>query len=134
MTVEDISNITGVPLPLLSSGNTPLNSLEVLNRLFVQYTLRAWCKRIESEFNTKLFSFSQTGTTFVRFNLDGLLRGDTKSRADYYTALYNIRAINPNEIRALENMNPYDGGDVFGMPLASNSTDQALQPVQNTQP
>ena len=134
MTVEDISNITGVPLPLLSSGNTPLNSLEVLNRLFVQYTLRAWCKRIESEFNTKLFSFSQTGTTFVRFNLDGLLRGDTKSRADYYTALYNIRAINPNEIRALENMNPYDGGDVYGMPLASNSTDQALQPVQNTQP
>lgn len=130
MTVEDVANITGVPLPLLSSGNTPLNSLEVLNRLFVQYTLRAWCKRIESEFNTKLFSFNQAGTTFVRFNLDGLLRGDTKSRADYYTALYNIRAINPNEIRSLENMNPYDGGDVFGMPLASNSKEQ-VEPIDD---
>lgn len=124
MTVEDIANITGVPLPLLNSGDkTPLNNLEVLNRLFVQYTLRAWCKRIESEFNSKLFSFNQVGTTFVRFNLDGLLRGDTMSRASYYRELYNIRAISPNEIRALENMNPYDGGDVYGMPLASNSTD-----------
>lgn len=124
MTVEDIANITGVPLPLLNSGDkTPLNNLEVLNRLFVQYTLRAWCKRIESEFNSKLFSFAQVGTTFVRFNLDGLLRGDTQSRANYYKELYNIRAISPNEIRALENMNPYDGGDVYGMPLASNSTE-----------
>jgi HK97 family phage portal protein len=131
MTVEDIANITGVPLPLLSAGDkTPLNNLEVLNRLFVQYTLRAWCKRIESEFNSKLFSINQVGTTFVRFNLDGLLRGDTQSRANYYKELYNIRAISPNEIRALENMNPYDGGDQFGLPLASNST-EPVQPADN---
>jgi HK97 family phage portal protein len=130
MTVEDIANITGVPLPLLSSGDkTPLNNLEVLNRLFVQYTLRAWCKRIESEFNSKLFSVNQVNTTFVRFNLDGLLRGDTQSRANYYKELYNIRALSPNEIRALENMNPYDGGDQYGMPLASNSTEPAPQNI-----
>lgn len=122
-TVEDIANITGVPLPLLAiSQGVPMNNLEVLNRLFQQYTLRAWCKRIESEFNTKLFGFQSGSTsTFVRFNMEGLLRGDTVSRANYYTSLYNIRAINPNEIRRLEGMNPYDGGDEFGMPLASNS-------------
>lgn len=125
MTVEDVSNILGVPLPLLGRADgVPMNNLEVLNRLFVQYTLRAWCKRFESEFNSKLFPFAQTGTVFVRFNLDGLLRGDTQSRAQYYKELYNIRAISPNEIRALENMNPYEGGDVYGMPLASNSTEQ----------
>lgn len=135
MTVEDIANITGVPLPLLNSGDkTPLNNLEVLNRLFVQYTLRAWCKRIESEFNSKLFSFNQVGTTFVRFNLDGLMRGDTMSRAAYYRELYNIRAISPNEIRALENMNPYDGGDVYGMPLASNSTETPTPAPDSTNP
>ena len=131
MTVEDVANILGVPLPLLAaSDGTPLNNLEVLNRLFVQYTLRAWCKRFESEFNSKLFGFNETGITFVRFNLDGLLRGDTQSRAQYYTALYNIRAISPNEIRALENMNPYEGGDEYGMPLASNSTEGGAAPQE----
>ena len=122
MTVEDISNITGVPIPLLSNlqGST-LNNIEVLNRLFVQYTLRTWCKRFEAEFNSKLFSAESGGKTFVRFNLDGLLRGDTQSRADYYAAMYNIRALNPNEIRQLENMNPYEGGDEYGQPLASNA-------------
>jgi hypothetical protein len=43
------------------------------------------------------------------------------ARAEFYTKLYNIRAIAPNEIRNLEGFNPYEGGDVFGMPLASNS-------------
>lgn len=56
------------------------------------------------------------------------MRGDTMSRAAYYRELYNIRAISPNEIRALENMNPYDGGDVYGMPLASNSTEAPDMP------
>lgn len=123
ITVEDVANITGVPLPLLAvSQGVPMNNLEVLNRLFQQYTLRAWCKRIESEFNTKLFGFQPgSNMTFVRFNMEGLLRGDTASRANYYTSLYNIRAINPNEIRKLEGMNPYEGGDEFGQPLASNS-------------
>lgn len=124
MTVEDVANITGVPLPLLAaSQGVPMNNLEVLNRLFVQYTLRTWCKRIESEFNTKLFSSAQAGQIFVRFNMEGLLRGDTISRATFYRELYNIRAINPNEIRSLEGMNPYAGGDAFGQPLASNSTE-----------
>lgn len=131
MTVEDVANILGVPLPLLaSSDGTPMNNLEVLNRLFVQYTLRAWCKRFESEFNSKLFTEREAGRVFVRFNLDGMLRGDTQSRAEYYTALYNIRAISPNEVRALENMNPYEGGDAYGMPLASNSSEPA-QPQNN---
>ena len=50
-----------------------------------------------------------------------MYRGDVMARAEYYTKLYNIRAIAPNEVRALEGFNPYDGGDQFGLPLASNS-------------
>jgi len=50
-----------------------------------------------------------------------LYRGDVMARAEFYTKLYNIRAIAPNEIRNLEGFNPYEGGDKFGMPLASNS-------------
>ena len=122
LTITDISNITGVPVTLLGQTET-FNNSELLNRMFVQYTLRSWTKRIESEFNSKLFPRSQWGKTFVKFDLDGLLQGDTDSRARLYQTMYNIRALNPNEIRKKEGMNGYDGGDVYGMPLASNSTE-----------
>jgi HK97 family phage portal protein len=120
LTITDISNITGVPVTLLGQTET-FNNSELLNRMFVQYTLRSWTKRIESEFNSKLFPRSQWGKTFVKFDLDGLLQGDTDSRARLYQTMYNIRALNPNEIRKKEGLNGYEGGDEYGMPLASNS-------------
>lgn len=130
ITSEDVANITGVPVDLLNSGDktSTFASAEQRNKQFVTYTLRTWCKRIESELNSKLFSFREQGKTFVRFNLDGLLQADTKARGEYYQTMYNIRAINPNEIRALENMNPYEGGDEYGQPLASNSTENTGTP------
>jgi phage portal protein BeeE len=45
------------------------------------------------------------------------LRSSHKERAGFYTQLYNIGAINPNEIRELEDMNPYEGGDEYRVPL-----------------
>jgi HK97 family phage portal protein len=122
LTIEDISNLTGVPgFLLIGQNNISQTNIEILNRIFVQYTLRAWTKRIENEFNTKLFPQNEWGKYSVKLDLDELYRGDVMARAEYYTKLYNIRAIAPNEIRALENFNPYEGGDQFGLPLASNS-------------
>jgi HK97 family phage portal protein len=126
LTVDDIANITGIPTFLLGKTET-FGNTELLNRIFVQYTLRSWCKRIESEFNSKLFPKTQWGKTFVKFDLDGLLQGDTDSRAKYYATMYNIRALNPNEIRSKEGLNSYEGGDTFGQPLASNSTETITQ-------
>jgi len=127
LTIEDISNLTGVPgFLLIGQNNISQTNIEILNRIFVQYTLRAWTKRIENEFNTKLFPESEWGKYYVKLDLDELYRGDVMARAEYYTKLYNIRAIAPNEIRALENFNPYEGGDQFGLPLASNSREVPL--------
>lgn len=122
-TIQDIANITGVPVRFLSGqqGGT-YNNAEQDNRAFVQYTLRPICERIEAEFNAKLFSDRDLGNKFVQFDLSGLLRGDTAARVNYYRELYNIRAINPNEVRKIENIGaPYQGGDEYGLPLASNS-------------
>ncbi|NJC24792.1 phage portal protein [Neolewinella antarctica] len=120
-TIGDISNITGVhPIMLGNLEAATFSNVEELNRVLVQFTLRVYVKILEKEFNTKLFSRKDQGKMFVRINLDGLLRGDTNARADLYLKLFQTRAINPNEIRALENMNPYEGGEKFGMSLASN--------------
>lgn len=124
LTTADISNITGVPEDMLSStgGKTSTYaSAEQRNKQFVTYTLRGWCKRLEAELNSKLFAPANMGKIFVRFNLDGLLRADTKTRGAFYQTMYNIRALNPNEIRAMENRNPYEGGDEYGLPFASNA-------------
>lgn len=120
LTVDDIANITGVhPILLANMDSATFSNVEELNRTFVQYTLRAWCKRIENEVNSKAFG-ANSEQYFIRFNLDGMLRGDSEARSKLYQALYNMQAISPNEVRKLENMNGYDGGDQYGMPLASN--------------
>ena len=48
---------------------------------------------------------------------DNARRGAVKDRGEFYSGLYNIGAINPNEIRELEDMNPYDGGEKYRVPL-----------------
>ena len=43
----------------------------------------------------------------------GLLRGDMKAHVEYFRGMSALGAMNPNEIRLLEDMNPYDGGDAY---------------------
>lgn len=127
LSLQDIANITGVPLDLLNSGDktSTYASAEQRNLQFVQYTLRTICKKIEVEFNTKIFSSREIGKVFFRFNLDALLRGDTAARTAYYTAGIAGRWLNPNEVRALETMNPYEGGDKYENPNTTSPKTQA---------
>ncbi len=57
-------------------------------------------------------------------NMNGLLRGDLASRAAFYTAMRNIGGINGNEIRDREDMNSYEGGDIFTIQGANVPIDQ----------
>lgn len=118
--VEEIARILGVPLHMLynlEKGAT-FASVEVMDTGLVKYTLRPWAKNIEEEFNRKLFTSveKRSGQIYVRFNLDSLLRGDTKSRAEYYSLAIQNRWMSPNEVRRLESMNPYEGGDRYENP------------------
>jgi phage portal protein BeeE len=55
---------------------------------------------------------------FPEFNVEGLMRGDTKSRYDGYAIARNWGWLSVNEIRAKENMNPIGPeGDVYLQPL-----------------
>lgn len=78
-----------------------------------KHTMSPWCKRFEQELNRKLFV--DDPTHFCEFNLDGLLRGDFKTRTEGYArALGGPGAqgyMTVNEVRALENMPPIAGGE-----------------------
>lgn len=54
---------------------------------------------------------------YSRFSLEGLLRGDSAARAAFYKALWDIGAFSTNEIRAYEELEAVDGGDVRYRPL-----------------
>lgn len=124
MNVYEIARIYGVPPHILFQlDKSSFNNIESLGIEFVRYTLRAWCEMIESAFNCDLLRTDDFGKREVRFNLDAMLRGDSKSRAEYYKNMFNVGAFSPNEILMAEGFNSYDGGDDKYVPLNMMPTD-----------
>lgn len=79
---------------------------------FVKFTLMPYLVRIE-----EALSAIMTRTQYVKFNTDGLLRGDATSRANLYASALEHGWMSPNEVRALEEMPPIEDGDRYFFPL-----------------
>lgn len=113
--IEEICRIFGVP-PFMIGHNEKTTSwgsgVEQMSIGFVKYTLQRHLVAIEQEINHKFF---KTSRNFAEFQTAGLERGDIKTRNESYRIALG-RAGEPgwmtvNEVRALENMPPIDGGD-----------------------
>jgi HK97 family phage portal protein len=116
--VSDIARIFGVPLHLLGETEKATSwgsGIEQQTIAFVEYVLRPWLVSIEQEFNRKLFR----APYFCKFNLDGLLRGDSKTRAEVLTKSVNNALMTPNEARRTEDRPPKEGGDRLFLNSAS---------------
>jgi HK97 family phage portal protein len=79
---------------------------------YSKHTITPKCVNIEKENNMKLFFEREKMTLGTKFNMNGLLRGDTAARTAFYQLGINSGLMTRNEGRALEDMNPYEGGDV----------------------
>lgn len=112
--VEEVCRWWRVP-PVKVGHNTatPYANIEALNLAYVNDALMPWAVRWEQEARRKLFMPDERKTYFVEHLFQGLLRGDTQARAEYYSKLYNVGALSPNDIRAYENLNPREGGDEY---------------------
>lgn len=81
---------------------------------FLVFTLRpdlvVWEQRLTREL------IAQPDRFYVEFSLEGLLRGDQNARGQFYRTMREVGAYSANDIRAFENMNPIDGGDVYLQP------------------
>ena len=114
--VEEICRFFGVP-PFMIGHTEKQTSwgsgVEQQTIGFVRYTLRPRLVRIEQAIDKQLLTPADRAAGLsVEFNLEGLLRGDSKSRAAYYREMTMIGAMTINEVRALENLPPVPGGDV----------------------
>jgi HK97 family phage portal protein len=108
--VVEIARFYGLPPVFLQDlTNGTFSNTEQQDLNFVKHTLCHWLEAIEQEINLKVFSARNT-TSFVEFNVDGLLRGDFKTRMDGYATAIQNAVYKPDECRRFENM-PAEGGD-----------------------
>lgn len=88
----------------------------------VVHCLSPWYSLIESSANKYLLTPKERKAGYYfKFIANGLMRGSAKDRAEFYKTMFMIHTLNPNEIREFEEMNPWEGGDSYNLPLASNS-------------
>ena len=115
--VEEICRIYRVPPHLVCNlDRATFSNIEHSSIDFAVHTIRPWLVRIEQAMNRALFSETEKGRFFVQFNIDGLMRGDYKSRMEGYAIGRQNGWLSANDIRELENLNPLedeDGGDVY---------------------
>jgi HK97 family phage portal protein len=126
MAVEDVARAFNIPPHLLGlPGTNTYSSVEQNNIAFVTHTLRPIVQKLESAF-TPLMANEPGGTTaFIKFTLDGLLRGDANSRFTAYSTGLQAGYLTINDIRRLEDLPPVDGGEIIRVPLASVNIDAA---------
>lgn len=87
------------------------NNIEHQGIEFVTDTLMPWLKRWEQRLNESLLSEDEQPEYFFEFLVDGLLRGDAKTRSMYYNKGVQDGWLTRNEVRELENRNPLPGLD-----------------------
>ena len=77
---------------------------------YVTKVLRSWLVRLEQSYNMALLDPSERGTYFFEHNIEGMLRGDIKSRYEAYQIARRNGWMCADEIREIENMNPMSAG------------------------
>lgn len=115
--VDEICRIFRVPPHLVGNlEHATFSNIEHQSIDFAVHTIRPWLVRIEQSMNRALFTDQEKGRFYVQFNIDGLMRGDYKSRMEGYAIARQNGWMSANDIRALENLNPIpkeEGGDAY---------------------
>ena len=115
--VEEILRAFRVPPSMagvIQSGAQAYASVEMNGIHFVMHTLRPYVTKIEDGYSKLLDS-----RAFLKFNLDGLMRGDFASRVAGYSSGLQAGWLSINDVRRFEDLRPADGGDTYRVPLAN---------------
>lgn len=111
-TVEEVARLFNVPPVLLGDLRHAnfSNSVEMM-RHFVTVTLRPWLTRWEQAMERALLAPSARQSHYIEHSAEGLLRGDSKHRAEFYKAGIEAGWMLPSEARRLENLPAIEGID-----------------------
>jgi HK97 family phage portal protein len=109
---EEICRIFNVPPSLIWLDNqTTYNNVEQQQIMFARQTIAPWVQRLEQELSRKVLQSRERIDHYIRMNMDEMYRGDMKARVQFYEGMTRLGAMNINEVRKRENMNPVSGGE-----------------------
>ena len=115
--INEIARIFRVPPHMVGDlEKSSFSNIEQQSLEFVKYTLDPWVIRWEQSIQRSLLSRDEKAVYFVKFNLEGLLRGDYQSRMNGYAIGRQNGWMSANDIRELENLDRIpaeDGGDLY---------------------
>lgn len=128
--VASLFNLPAFKLNALENSAVRAN-LEEQNRDYFNTSLSRWLNRFNEEAKRKLLSTAERRSRvhFFRWFPEAFLRGDIQKRYAAYSQAITARFMNPNEVRAKEDMNPYEGGDEFANPAID--VRQQGEPAEN---
>lgn len=115
--VDEIARIFHVPPHMIGDlERSTFSNIEQQSLEFVKYTLNPWVCRWEQALTRSLLSPKEKREYSIKFNVDGLLRGDYQSRMNGYAVGRQNGWMSANDIRELENMDKISeeqGGDLY---------------------
>ena len=91
----------------MDHSRATFSNIEQANLEFLTFSLRPMVKGYEAELEMKLLG-DDLGKKSIRFNMDGILRGDTASRAAFLTSMKASELYSTNELRKWNGSNPSD--------------------------
>nr|DAG41534.1 MAG TPA: Portal [Caudoviricetes sp.] len=115
--INEITRIFRIPSHMVGDlEKSSFSNIEQQSLEFVKYALDPWVIRWEQAITKTLLSAREKPGVCVKFNVEGLLRGDYQSRMEGYAVARQNGWISANGIRALENLDRIrseDGGDLY---------------------
>lgn len=115
--IDEIARIFRVPPHMVGDlEKSSFSNIEQQSLEFVKYTLDPWVSRWEQNMARSLLTAEEKQNYFIKFNVDGLLRGDYQSRMNGYATARQNGWMSANDIRELENLDriPAElGGDLY---------------------
>lgn len=129
--IEEVARWYGVPPHMLQDlRRATFSNIEHLGIEFVKHSLVPWLKLWEQELFRKLLTPEEQKSHFFEFNVMGLLRGDSAGRAAYFQSMLTNGVMSANEVRAIENLNPVDNGDVRFIQGAMVPVDSSIRQAE----
>jgi HK97 family phage portal protein len=123
--VEQIARLLQLPPVFLQDlTHGTFSNTEQQDLHLVKHTLKRWAEQFEQELNLKLFGRSNN-KRYVELNMDGLLRGDFKTRMDGYSQAIQTGHLMPSEAREIENRPFVEGSDRLFIQGATVPLDKA---------
>ena len=107
--VNEVARLLNMPLHMLKdleSGSSGYNSVVQHFMEFAVVTMTPITVAWQEELNIKLFTEAEQRSMYVKYSMEGLLRGDPETRGKFYQTLMGLGMLTPNEGLRLEDRNP----------------------------